>query len=158
MTLLDFRMFLALVYLPITDNLPFSLLFFIFVCLFIYVLLDMSCIWISGTFVASPPIPVTVFILVSDGKGERRAELCSHVELSFSKQASHPESLWPLSPALSCGSSLCLERLERDEAMVLRRILWQSPGRFIHKSSLVLSSLSLNLVSSLVVDFIIVVL
>lgn len=41
-----------------------------------------------------------------------------------------------------------------DEAMVLR----QSPGRFIHKSSLMLSLLSLNLVSTLVVDFIIVVL
>lgn len=141
MTSLDFKMFLALVYLPIIDKSPFSPL--VFCCSYMC-----FCICLVFELVVLLLLPLLFQLLFSFlsamGKGKRRADLCSHVELSFSKQVSHPESLLVI---VTC-SLLKIQSMSREAGerwgLVLKRLLRQNPHRFIHKCSLMLSLLSLN--------------
>ena len=77
-----------------------------------------------------------LFVLV--GCGEREEEEQNSAppwSSAFPDRLCTLKAFWSVSPVLLGRSSLRLERLEMDEAVLLRRVLGFSPCRFLHKSS-----------------------
>lgn len=110
----------------------------------------MTCALISGSSVVFSQVPVPAFVLIGCGEREKEEQNSAPLQSSaFANRLFTLKAFWSVSSVLSRGSSLCPERLEMDEAVLLRRVLRFSPCRFLHQSSLRLSLLYFNLVNNL---------
>lgn len=101
MALLDFKTFLVLGYLPISDSLPFCLFFSVCVHFWIWLVFESV---VFELFSFSNSIPVCTR---ERGRGEQSSAPCT--EMLFPKQASEPEVLFSSSPAVSRGWA-CVQR------------------------------------------------
>lgn len=126
--------FLAFSYFPSAD-----------ILLYVCVVLNTTCAWISGIFIVLRNSSSLLSCLPGSGdkEGEHgRAHWCRAVlpQVGFSPQ----KAFWVL-PVLSWGSSLCPERLGMAVAMMVGRVPRFNPGTARHERALRLFLLSSSL-------------